>query len=232
MNRSTEAAVLYATNEPLRLVELDIPAPGKGQVLVDVHYSGICGSQLNEIRGARGPDRYLPHTLGHEGSGIVVETGEGVTKVRPGDHVVLTWLKAAGLDAPGPIYTAGGARINSGPISTFLRSAVVAENRVVKISSDVDLKRAALLGCAVPTGAGLVLHSAAVQTGQSVAIWGAGGIGLSAILAAAMVKANPLIAVDVVPGKLKNATTVGATHVIDAAKTDAVAELMRITGGC
>ena len=93
MTARTEAAVLLETGQPLRIMELAIPALGPGQVLVNVAYSGVCRSQINEVRGLKGPDPHLPHTLGHEGSGIVAEIGDGVTKIRPGDHVVVSWIK-------------------------------------------------------------------------------------------------------------------------------------------
>src|SRR4030095_10280615 len=115
----TLAAVLVETGQPLALVELEIPALKPGQVLVEVSFSGVCHTQLLEARGYRGEDRFLPHCLGHEGSGIVRETGAGVTKVRRGDRVILSWMKGSGADVPGSTYAWNGRTVNSGAIATF-----------------------------------------------------------------------------------------------------------------
>ena len=171
-------------------------------MLVKVEYSGVCHSQLHEIRGRRGPDRFLPHTLGHEGSGIVIQIGPGVNKVQPGDHVVLSWIKGTGADVPSSSYDSAEGTINSGAISTFMEHAVVSENRLTVISKSMPLREAALLGCAIPTGAGTVLNTAQLRAGQSIAIFGLGGIGLSAVLGARMANADPIIGIDVLDHKL------------------------------
>lgn len=179
----------------------------------------------------KGPDRYLPHMLGHEGSGVVVKVGAGVTKVRPGDRVVLTWIKGEGADSGGAVYrTPDGVSINSGPISTFARCAIVSENRVVVIDPDMPLREAALLGCAVPTGAGVVLNTAKVKRGSSVAVFGLGGVGLSAVLGAMMAGAAKIIVVDVADEKLKLAMKLGATDSVNAGRSDAVAAVRELTG--
>ena len=200
--------------------------------MVKIAYSGICRSQLNEIRGLKGKDNYLPHTLGHEGSGIVLDVGPGVSKVKPGDHVVLTWIKGRGADAPSTLYKkADGSIVNSGAISTFMTKAVICENRVVRIPDEMPLREAALLGCAIPTGAGIVLNTAKVRPGSSLAIFGVGGIGLSAVLAADLMNAAIIIAVDLFDDKLKVARQVGATHVINARQQDPLATILKISGG-
>ncbi len=228
----TKAAVLYEINEPLQIEELTIPDLQFGQVLVKIAYSGVCRSQLNEIQGLKGHDNYLPHTLGHEGSGIVKAIGPGVSKVKPGDHVVLTWIKGRGTDVPSTLYKkADGSIVNSGAICTFMIKAIISENRLVKISPEMPLREAALLGCAIPTGAGIVLNTLKVQPGNSVAIFGVGGIGLSAVLAAGLMNATPAIAVDVFDYKLKLARDVGATHLINASQEDPLATILQITGG-
>lgn len=230
-NMKTTAAVLTEINRPLKIEELTIPSLKKGQVLVDVAYSGICHSQLNEIHGLKGEDKFLPHTLGHEGSGIVLEIGPDVTKVKSGDHVVLTWIKGSGHDVPSAQYSRrDGSIVNSGAISTFMTHAVISENRLVPISKEMPFKEAALLGCAIPTGAGIVLNTAHVQPGQSVAVFGCGGIGLSAILAAKMAGAGVIIAVDIREQKLSQAKEIGASHVIDASRQVVLEEIQTITG--
>ena len=183
MPQSTEAAILTETGKPLSILPLEIPDLAPGQVLVDVAFSGLCHTQLLEIRGKRGPDRFLPHTLGHEGSGVVAAIGAGVAKIAPGDRVVLSWLKGEGADVPATVYQSGEMKINSGAISTFMRRTVTCENRVTSIPDALPLREAALLGCAIPTGAGVVRNTAGVGAGESVAIFGIGGIGQSAVLA-------------------------------------------------
>ena len=231
MPHTTIAAILVELASPLEMMELTLPPLKPGQVLVDVAYSGVCQSQLNEVRGRKGPDRFLPHTLGHEGSGTIVEVGEGVTKVAPGDKVVLSWLKGSGADVPGTIYQGPTGPVNSGAISTFLRRTITCENRVTPLPASVPLREAALLGCAIPTGAGIVMNTLKLQAGQSIAVFGLGGVGLSALLAARALGANPVIAVDVVPEKLERAKALGASHVIDARTQDPVTELRALTHG-
>ena len=227
----TDAAILVELNQPLRHARLELPELKPGQVLVEVAYSGVCHSQLHEVRGRRGPDHYLPHTLGHEGAGVVRAVGAGVEKVQLGDRVVLTWIKGQGADVASSGYQEAGAKINSGPLSTFMRHTVTCENRVVRLPPEMPLREAALLGCALPTGAGIVINMLAMQPGASLAVFGAGGIGLSAVLAARMLGADPLIAVDVVESKLAEALRLGATHAINARQRDPVAAIRELTQG-
>ncbi|HLH77680.1 MAG TPA: zinc-binding dehydrogenase [Candidatus Binataceae bacterium] len=229
--RLTQAAILFEVGQPLKIVELSLPSLRTGQVLVEIAYSGVCRSQLLEVRGERGIDRYLPHALGHEGSGVVRGVGPGVSRVKLGDHVVLSWLKGPGVDAAGARYRAGAAVINSGALATFMRHAVVAENRLTRIAPSLDLRAAALLGCAIPTGAGAVLHAAGLKAGASVAVFGCGGVGLSAIAAASLTHARPIIAVDLNPVQLWRARRAGATEVIDATVQAPVAAIQAITCG-
>ena len=126
--RTMQGAVLYETDKPLIIEELCIPEVGFGQVLVNIKYSGLCHTQLEEMTGKRGEDAHLPHLLGHEGAGIVEEIGAGVTHVKPGDHVVLGWMKGEGISSETPIYHNGDKLINAGWITTFNEFAVVAEN--------------------------------------------------------------------------------------------------------
>lgn len=228
----TLAAVLYEINNPLEIEEITIPELKPGQVLVKVLYSGVCHTQLNEVHGLKGEDKFLPHTLGHEGSGIVEKIGSGVTKVKSGDHVVLTWIKGHGADVPSTSYKkCDGSVINSGSISTFLTKAIISENRLVKITDEMPLREAALLGCAIPTGAGIVMNTLKVKTGDTIAVYGVGGIGLSAVLAADMMKCSKIIAVDIHEYKLRLAETLGATHIIKSTSRDVIASINEITNG-
>ncbi len=228
----TRAAVLVEIGKPLEIMELTLPTLKPGQVLIEMAYAGVCHSQLHEIRGRRGPDAFLPHTLGHEGAGTVLACGEGVSKVSLGDRVVLSWIKGEGVDVPGTTYESAIGTVNSGAISTFMTVTVTCENRVVPILEDkLPMREAALLGCAVPTGAGVVINTADVQAGSSVAVFGVGGIGLSAVLASAMRGATTIIAIDIVDEKLEAASRAGATHTINAATEDAVERIKEITEG-
>ncbi|HVK99979.1 MAG TPA: alcohol dehydrogenase catalytic domain-containing protein, partial [Dongiaceae bacterium] len=152
------AAVLERLGTPLRVRTLQSSTLLPGQVLVKVLFSGVCRSQLMETSGGRGDDRWLPHLLGHEGSGVVEAIGPGVSKVKPGDAVILTWIKGDGMDAPGALYWDGDTQINSGPVTTFSNYTVVAENRLVLKPTDLDFDTAVLFGCALPTGAGMALN--------------------------------------------------------------------------
>lgn len=226
------AAVLYETGNPLRVVDgIDVPAPQRGQVKVRLAYSGVCHSQLMEARGGRGADRYLPHLLGHEGSGVVIETGAAVSKVKAGDRVILGWIKGSGLDVAGPLYRRGDEVLNAGAVTTFNEYAVVSENRCVALPDDVPMDIAVLFGCALPTGAGIVTNTLQPRPGSTVAVFGLGGIGLSAMMACRLHECEPIIAVDVASDKLALATILGATVTIDASRTDPVEEIRRLTGG-
>lgn len=225
----TIAAVLEKTNHPLVLWELEIPPLEPGQVLVDVKYSSICHSQLNEIRGRKGEDRFLPHTLGHEGGGVVLEIGPDVTKVKAGDTVVLTWIAGQGKNVPACRYRHGDRLVNSGAVSTFVRHAVISENRLVPIDG-MPLELMPLLGCAIPTGFGLVRNKLSPEPGSSLCVWGVGGVGLSVVLGAKAMNCGMIIAVDVRAEKLQMARDLGATHTVDGTK-DAVGAILELTGG-
>ena len=227
-----KAAVLFACGEPLRVLDgIEVPAPARGQVHVRLAYSGVCQSQLMEVRGGRGQDAYLPHLLGHEGSGTVVAIGEGVTKVAPGDSVVLGWIKGEGLDVPGTKYRRGDTVINAGGVTTFNSEALVAENRCVRLPEGVPLDVAVLFGCAVPTGAGIVLNEIAAQPGMQAAVFGLGGIGMIAVMTLRAAGCKSIIAVDVEPAKLAMAKALGVNHTIDARTEDPVAVIRALTGG-
>lgn len=227
--KTMKAAILVEQRKPLVVDEVELPpALEVGQVLVKVHYSGICGSQLGEIDGAKGEDKFLPHLLGHEASGTVEAIGPGVKHVKPGDTVVLHWRKGLGIEGAPPSYKWRGHKLNAGWIATFNEYAIVAENRVTAIPADSDLEVAALFGCAVTTGFGVVENNAHVRIGESVVVFGAGGVGLNIVQAAALVGAYPVIAVDLFDNRLELAKAMGATHLINSKKEDAKAAIQAI----
>ena len=222
------AAILVEQNRHLEVAEIDLPDElFFGQVLVKVNYSGICGAQINEIQGAKGPDRYLPHLLGHEGSGKVIEIGAGVKTVKPGDVVVLHWRPSDGLQCDPPSYTWDGKKINAGWVTTFNEYAVVSENRVTAIPVDFDMKTAPLLGCAVTTAVGVVNNDANVQIGQSVVVFGVGGVGLNICQVAGIVSAYPIIGVDIKDSKKDMALKFGATHFLNAQRSTGLNDEVR-----
>jgi S-(hydroxymethyl)glutathione dehydrogenase/alcohol dehydrogenase len=232
------AAVLTEQGKPLEVRDIDLPEPGPGQVRVRMVAAGVCHSDLSLANGTL--KQPVPAVLGHEGAGIVASVGEGVTRVAPGDHVILNWAPACGdcwfcgqgepwlcehasdaaavpyakLDGV-DLYPALGA-------GAFAEETIVPERGAVKIPRDVPLDGAAVLGCAVLTGAGAVFNTAAVKAGQSVVVIGLGGIGLSVLQAARIAGASPIVAVDVSAEKQELARAHGATDFVlsgkDAAK--------------
>jgi S-(hydroxymethyl)glutathione dehydrogenase / alcohol dehydrogenase len=226
-----KAAILVAQRVPLVVDDIRLPrALAVRQVLVKVHASGICGSQLGEIDGIKGPDNFLPHLLGHEGAGTVISVGPGVRNVEEGQKVVLHWRKSRGIEAQPPTYTWKDREVNAGWVTTFNEYSIASENRLTPIPDDSDMKIAALFGCAVTTGFGVVGNNARLKIGESVVIFGAGGIGLNIVQAAALTSANPIIAVDLHNGRLDLAKKVGATHAINADERDARTEIVNILG--
>lgn len=219
--RTLRAAVLEQTGAPLRMADdIEIPPLSAGQILVQIHYAGVCHSQLMEVRGKRGEDRFLPHLLGHEATATVLAVGEQVRKVVPGDRVVLGWIKGSGSEAGGVRYRQGERVINAGAVATFASHAVVSENRCVALPAAVPADLGVLLGCAVPTGAGMVLNTLAPSAGQSLAVVGLGGIGLAALMAACAIPELDIAAIDPEANKRELARRIGARHVFDPTAAD------------
>jgi alcohol dehydrogenase len=259
----TRAAVLaqmgkprpYADTRPLVVEEVDLEGPGPREALVEVVAAGLCHSDLSVIDGTR--PRPVPIVLGHEAAGIVRAVGPQVTEVRPGDHVVFSFVPSCGrceyctvgrpalcepgnrANAAGVLLT-GSTQFRRGPherlhhhlgVSAFSQFTVAAVESLVRIDPDLPLERAALFGCAVITGVGAVVNTARVPAGSAVAVFGMGGVGLSAVMGAHAAGAHPIIAVDVIPAKLDLARRVGATHVVDARENDPVASIRDLTHG-
>lgn len=247
------AAVARAANAPLSLEVLELDDPRPGEILVRVVATGVCHTDL-VVRDGMLPTPQ-PVVLGHEGAGVVERVGTGVTKVVAGDHVVMTFNScgdcpncrdgaetycfdffahnfAATRPDGSTAISNGDERIHSNFFgqSSFATHALCHEQNVVKVPTDVPLELLGPLACGVQTGAGAVLNSLAVTSGKSFAVFGAGSVGLSAVMAAVVAGAGPIIAVDIDEGRLAFAETVGATHTIDSGQVDATAELMEITG--
>lgn len=227
----TAAAILVELAAPLQIVDLEVPALKPGQVLVEIAFSGVCHTQLGEARGLRGPDPFLPHCLGHEASGFVRDCGPGVTRVRAGQPVILSWIKGPGANVAGTVYGWAGRSVNSGGVTTFMRFSVVSENRLTPLPDNFPMREAALLGCPVPTGVGAVINSACPRPGQSLAVFGVGGVGCCAVAGAALSGCQPIIAVDVNPWKLELARQFGASHTVLADDAAVVDRVLQLTDG-
>lgn len=213
----TKAAILEKFNTPLVIEELIVPKLKCGQVLVRVYCSGVCGAQLGHIAGVKTKKEFLPFLLGHEGGGKVVDVGDSVRYVEKGDKVVMHWRPGIGIESEFPRYTRrNGSTVGAGLVTTFNEYAVVSENRVTTISEDVPYEIAALMGCCVTTALGLINNEAHLKIGQSIAVFGVGGVGLNIIQGASMVSAYPIIAVDISDDKLMLSRKFGATHTINS----------------
>ncbi len=225
----SKAAVLFNSKRPLEIIDLEIPNElDYGQVLVKVKYSGICGAQINEIDAVKGPDKFLPHLLGHEGSGIVEKIGNGVSNVNVGDHVVMHWRPSKGIQSNTPKYNYDGKIINAGWVTTFNQRSIVSENRLTKIPNDFDMKVAPLFGCAITTAFGVINNDANLKIGQSILIFGLGGVGLNLVQASDMVSANPIIGVDINDNKIEIAKNFGLSDGVNFKQKSLFNELTKI----
>jgi len=226
-----KSAILIESKKPLIITDIDMPSSLEfGQVLVKIIYSGICGAQINEIDAVKGPDKFLPHLLGHEGSGIVEKIGEGVTTVKTGDHVVLHWRKSSGIESVTPKYLWKGKKVNAGWVTTFNEKAIVSENRLTAIPTDFDMRIAPLFGCSVTSAFGVVNNDAKIKIGQSVLVFGIGGVGLNIIQAASMVSAYPIIGIDLHENKINMGKKFGLTHGLIADSNDLNNKIYNIIG--
>jgi len=253
--RNMGATHPYAESLPLGIEELELAAPGPGEVLVKVMAAGLCHSDLSVINGDR--PRPLPMALGHEAAGIVEQLGDGIDDLTVGDHVIMVFMPSCGhclpcaegrpaLCEPGAAANGKGALL-SGAVrledarservhhhlgcSAFADHAVVSRRSLVKIDPSLPFTEAALFGCAVLTGVGAVVNTAKVQAGQSVTVIGLGGVGLSSVLGAIAAGASQVIAVDLSPQKLELAQQIGATSIVNAADGDAVDQVKALTDG-
>ncbi|WP_273846893.1 NAD(P)-dependent alcohol dehydrogenase [Rubrobacter calidifluminis] len=245
------AAVVREKERPFGVEELELEEPREGEVLVRVVAAGMCHTDL--ICRDQWYPVPLPSVLGHEGAGVVERVGEGVTKVSPGDRVVLTYAscgRCTSCQRGKPSYCKnffdlnfGGARLDKtnaigGGVhghffgqSSFATYALATERNVVKVDADVPLEILGPLGCGIQTGAGGVLNSLHPEAGTSIAVFGTGAVGLSAVMAARVAGCATIVGVDVRPERLELARELGATHIVDANEANPVEEIRRITGG-
>ncbi len=249
-----KAVICYERDKPVVVEEIEHDAPGRDEVRVRMAASGVCHSDLSVVTGVM--PLMLPCVLGHEGAGVVEEVGQGVTHVKPGDRVVFSWVATCGTcyfcrigkqnlcelgekvnrmsmlpDGTTRLHKDGKDLFSFSGIATMAETVIAHASSAVKVPDDAPLDKAALLGCAVMTGVGAVFNTAKVPPGSSVAVFGAGGVGLNVIQGAAIAGAEKIVAVDVQPKKLECAKIFGATHIIDSSKDDAVTAIKEITDG-
>ncbi len=214
------AAILVESCQPLVVDEISLDKPlAAGQVLVRIRYSGICGAQINEIDAVKGPDKFLPHLLGHEGIGEVVEVGELVKSVQVGDTVVLHWMPGEGIQSDPASYTWRGDTLNAGWVTSLSEYTVASEDRVTRVTTSLDDRYVPLFGCAATTAWGSLVNDAHCRLGDSVVVLGTGGVGLLVVDAARAAGAHPIIAVDIHEGRLSHAINMGASTTLAADET-------------
>ena len=248
----TKAAVLYEVGQPMVVEEIELDDPKEGEVLVKIGAAGVCRSDRHFMHGDA--PIALPVVLGHEGAGTVEKVGAGVTSVKPGQQVILSFVPACGRCkscieghanicdnhmATGPFMYDGTRRLHKGDqyihhmgkVACFSEYSVVPEAGCVPTNTPIPMDKAAMIGCCVPTGVGAVIFSANVPPGSTVAVVGCGGVGLNVIMGAALVNASKIIAVDIRESQLEFAMKFGATHTVNAADRDPVAQVKELTGG-
>lgn len=254
----TKAAVVYERSGKFNIENVQISDPNDDEVLVKIVASGICHTDLaaREQFLPIPPDRQMPCVLGHEGAGVIEKVGSRVNKVEPGDHVAISWDCCGGCPScksgndpychnfflhnfngarpDGTTYLKKGDQVIYGSFfgqSSFAQHAIANQRNIVKVSQDIPLEIVGPLGCGVQTGAGAVMNALRARPGDSIAVFGSGTVGMSAILASVVCGLTTIIAVDVIPERLEQAKKLGATHVIDSSKQDPVEALLEITGG-
>lgn len=227
----SRAAIHVEHGKPLVVDEIELPDPRADQVHVKLYSSGVCHSQLHQMHN---PQTHTPSLLGHEGTGRVIAIGNNVTHVKEGDLAIVTWVPKdpiKGRWSP----QAGGATYHEEPLNgatyTWSEDALVWSGYVIPIHEENPKDLSSVVGCAVLTGAGAVMNTARVRPGDSVAIYGIGGVGTSALIMASILEAYPIIAVDIDNQKLEYAKEMGATHTVNAAKTDPIEAIHEITNG-
>ncbi len=242
-----KAAVMHGVNQPLTIEDVEVDEPRQGEVLVKTSASGVCHSDLHFMEGSY--PTQTPIVLGHESAGVVEKVGEGVVNVKPGDRVVIAFVTSCShcancvqgkphlCDNTGRLGRNDRLKLNGQPMAQFANMSAFAEyqlvsaNACVPVPDGVPMEVAALVGCSVMTGVGAVSNTAKIPVGSTVAVIGAGGVGLNVIQGAKLAGASRIIAVDLLENKLAAARDFGATDVVDASSDDAVKKVQEITSG-
>ena len=230
----TRAAVDVEFGQPLRIEEIELPDPNADEVLVQLYASGICHSQLHQLHNG---EAVRPLLLGHEATGVVIGRGGNVTHVKEGDRVMVTWvprdISIEDPEIPRTRFSFGGREYseNTPNIYTWSEHVLAHQQMVLPLDDDVSVEDTAIIGCATVTGVGAVLGSAKVQAGETVAVFGVGGVGINVLAGAQIAQAGRIIAVDLLDEKLEFAKEFGATDVVNASEVDAVEAIKELTGG-
>lgn len=227
----TRAALQTAPDQRLIVDEIEVPDPLPDQVVVKLASSGVCHSQLHGMHDSQQP---RPMVLGHEGAGVVTAVGRDVTHLSEGDHAIVTWVPRTpqtGRKDATPVGATYREELVHGLVYTWGEDSLANADYVVPISKEHPMDVSSIVGCAVLTGAGAVLHTAKVRPNDSAAVFGAGGVGLCAIQMAALLQAYPIVAVDLQDSKLDFAREFGATHTVNASEVDPVEAIVDITSG-
>ena len=210
-----KAAVLFKQRKPLKIIKVNHNGNlDTGQVLIKISYSGICGSQIGEIAGVKGKDNFLPHFLGHEGTGIVKKIGPNVKKVKVGEKVILHWKKSSGINSRTPNYFYKKKKINSGWVTTFNQFSVVSENRITKLPHNISMKRGILFGCSLTTAYATMKRNGKISKNDNILIIGTGNVGLAMIYVCKLMGCKKIVAIDKNYEKLKHAKTIGKVDIL------------------
>ncbi|MBG93487.1 MAG: alcohol dehydrogenase [Chloroflexi bacterium] len=231
MTLITRAAIKAEHGAPLLVEEIELNDPNDNEVLVELFATGLCHSQLHQIHNPLSP---MPLLLGHEGTGTVLKAGSAVTHVKEGDRVMIQFVPRdlpEGKEAADRTTFRWRGEDHDAGVYTWAEHALLNEQMVIPLANDVPTDVTAIIGCAVITGAGAALYTAEVQPGQSVAVFGVGGVGTNVIAGAKIAGADPIIAVDLQEGKLGYAKEIGATHTVNAAELDAPERIKELTDG-
>lgn len=246
MPHKVKAVISRVKDAPVEVVDIIVPDPGPGEVVVDVLTTGVCHTDLHYKLGGIGDD--YPYLLGHESTAVVSQIGQNVTNVKVGDRVILNWRAVCGQcracekgepqycfnthNATQKMTLEDGTELSAAlGIGSFAEKTLVAAGQCTKVDEDADAAAVGLLGCGVMAGIGAAINTGEVKRGESVAVIGCGGVGAAAIAGAQLAGATTIIAVDVNPDKLKTAQKLGATHTVDSSKQDAVQAIQELTGG-
>ncbi len=246
------AAVLYEPNQPLQIEELEQDPPKAGEVRVKTAVAGLCASDIHVMKGAT--TSLMPIVLGHEGAGTVIEVGEGVTSVKPGDRCVLSFVSNCGhcrpcrtgnpqmcdtnaesgtkqFDGTFRLHKGGFDMHQMGKLGVFSETVIIPQQACHPMPDEVPMHVAALIGCCVTTGVGAVINNPAVHAGATVAVFGCGGVGLNSVQGARLMNASRIIAVDIYNHKLEVTYKFGATDVVNSREVDPVEAIRELTGG-
>ena len=230
--KKSTGAILVKNKKPLVIDTFYFPDRlYKGQVLIELIYSGVCGSQLGEIDGVKGKDNYLPHLLGHEGVGYVIDKHKSVKKVKIGDKVMMHWMPSVGIDARNPIYQWNNKKLNAGKITTFNNHAILSENRITRVKKRSHDLNNLMLGCTASTALGSVLKIANVKKTNKIAVSGCGILGLFIIKVLSFLEIKNIVAVDINEKKLLKAKKFGARYILNPKTKNIEKNINNIFGG-